>query len=113
MPHPCEVHAQFELREQVEDDAPLVVQDTQVLLFVILRIRHLFSGADVFQPLLALWNKKKKENVTFSAFQAKWKDLIYDEGGAPLNEFQINLRGCKKFDCSVFLIVNKYHENTR
>lgn len=46
--YPSEVHAQFELGEQVEDDAPLVVQDTQVLLFVILRICHLITGADVF-----------------------------------------------------------------
>lgn len=52
--YPREVHAQFELREQVENDAPLVVQDTQVLLFVILRICHLFSGADVFQPCVVL-----------------------------------------------------------
>lgn len=54
VPYPCEVHAQFELGEQVENDAPLVVQDTQVLLFVILRICHLFSGADVFQPCVVL-----------------------------------------------------------
>lgn len=46
--HPCEVHAQFELGEQVEDDAPLVVQDAQVLLLVVLCIRYLFRGADVF-----------------------------------------------------------------
>lgn len=47
-PYPCEVHAQFELGEQVENDAPLVIQDAQVLFFVVLCIRHLFSGADVF-----------------------------------------------------------------
>lgn len=46
-PHPCEVHAQFELGQQVENDAPLVVQDAQVLLFIVLRVCHLFSGADI------------------------------------------------------------------
>lgn len=25
--YPCEIHSQFELREQVENDAPLVIQD--------------------------------------------------------------------------------------
>lgn len=69
--YPSEVHAQFELGEQVEDDAPLVVQDTQVLLFVILRIRHLITGADVFQPCGVL--HKQEENTTCSAFESWWK----------------------------------------
>ncbi len=54
VPYPCEVHPQFELGEQVENDAPLVVQDTQVLLFIVLCIRHLISGADVIQPSVVL-----------------------------------------------------------
>lgn len=49
-PYACEVHAQFQLGEQVEDDAPLVVQDAQILLLVVLRVRHLLGGAVVLQP---------------------------------------------------------------
>lgn len=62
MSYPCEIHSQFELREQVENDAPLVIQDAQVLLFVVLRIRHLLTGADVFQPWVLLWKQEGKEN---------------------------------------------------
>lgn len=62
MSYPCEIHSQFELREQVENDAPLVIQDAQVLLFVVLRIRHLLTGADVFQPWVLQRKQERKEN---------------------------------------------------
>ena len=58
-PYPRQIHAQFELGEQVEDDAPLVVQHPQVLLLVVLHVRHLLPGSDVLQArvllLLSLW----------------------------------------------------------
>lgn len=49
-----EVHAQFELGQQVEDDASLVIQDAQVLLIVVLCVRYLFRGVDVLQPGVVL-----------------------------------------------------------
>lgn len=50
VPYPGQVHPQFELGQQVENDAPLVVQDPQILLLVVLRVRHLLTGTDVVQP---------------------------------------------------------------
>lgn len=61
--HPREVHPQFELGQQVKDDAPLVVQDAQVLLVVVLRVRHLLTGTDVLQPGVVLPKHEQKHKL--------------------------------------------------
>lgn len=81
--YPGQVHAQFELRQQVEDDAALVVQDAQVFLFIVLRVRHLLRRADVIQPSVLLTKSEKEENLlkrpfytlrpASSAFQRRWR----------------------------------------
>jgi len=43
-PYPCEVHAQFQLGQQVKHDAPLVVQDSQVFLLILLCVCGLVAG---------------------------------------------------------------------
>lgn len=46
--YPCEVHAQFELRQQMEDDAPLVIQDSEVFLLIIFCVCDLLAGVHRF-----------------------------------------------------------------
>lgn len=43
-----EVHAEFELRQEVIDDASLVVQSSQFLLLVVLCVRGLVAGIQGF-----------------------------------------------------------------
>lgn len=46
--YPCEVHAKFELRQEVKDDASLVIQNSQVLLLIVLCVCGLIAGIHDF-----------------------------------------------------------------
>ncbi len=62
--YPCEVHAQFELRQQMEDDAPLVIQDSEVFLLIIFCVCDLLAGVHWFWAGVLQTHTGQFPNVT-------------------------------------------------
>lgn len=91
--YPCEVHAQFELGQEVQDDAALVIQDSQVLLLVVLRVCGLVAGIQGLRAAgLALLLPLLVHTHTAAISNAECGRMLQNNAGVYIDVGRYNLR---------------------